>query len=111
MLWFAGNAHDVHDIEQPPEALHGEFPGLAEIQTRLRSFVSQLDDAPSEEVMLPNVTQHADSPEADMPSPSPERAQSHLSEPASFVAGNAVTRVCQYQHLHGMGCRVCTWAV
>lgn len=79
------------DVEPCHEGSLGEEAAtLGEIQARLRSFVSQLDEAPSEQVMLPCLADHADSSDEEMLSPLPLRVQTRMSEPAAFVAGTAV---------------------
>ena len=86
---------EADDIEQVLEDKLDEAVTLTELRDHLRSFVTQLDDAPSEPVMLPWLADHEDSPQNEGlgRSPSLERAQLPGAESAAFSAGTRVTWV------------------
>ena len=62
---------------------------LTELRDHLRSFVTQLDDAPSEPAMLPWLPHHEQSPDDQGCSPSSHTAQTPGSAPVAFVTGTS----------------------
>ena len=85
---FTGTMSDVDDTEQlNNERLEEEAVTLPELRDYLRSFITQLDEAPSEPVILPWTADHEDSPEAEGHSPFPDRAQTPGPESAAFATG------------------------
>ena len=84
---FTGTMSDVYDTDQiDNEKLEEEAVTLPELRDYLRSFITQLDQAPSEPVILP-WTDHEDSTEGEGHSPFPHRAQTPGPESAAFATG------------------------
>ena len=94
MSWvLTGNMSDVDDTEQlHNERLEEEAVTLAELRDHLRSFVTQLDEAPSEPVILPWTADRRESPEEEGHSPSSHRGQTPGSESAAFATGTGFTQ-------------------
>lgn len=83
---------DIDDTEQLyDERLEEEAVTLTELRDHLRSFVTQLDEAPSEPVVLPWMADRGDSPEEEGRSPSSHRAQTPALESAAFATGTGFT--------------------
>ena len=83
---------DVDDTEQlHNERAEEEAVTLTELRDHLRSFVTQLDEAPSEPVILPWTAGHEGDLEEEEHSPPSHRAQMPGSESAAFATGTSFT--------------------
>lgn len=83
---------DINGTEQlDDESLEEEAVTLAELRDHLTFFVTQLDEAPSEPVILPWTADCEDSPEEEGRSPTLHRAQTPGSESPAFATGAGFT--------------------
>lgn len=92
---------EVDDTKQ----LHGVTPRgqavtLTELRDHLRSFVTQLDDAPSEPAMLPWLPHREDSPYGEGCSPASHTPQTPGSASAAFAKGTGFLLKCHYMQIH-----------
>lgn len=77
----------LHNVTPP----RGQAVTLSELRDHLRSFVTQLDDAPSGPTMLPWLPQREHSPYGGGCSPASHTPQTPGSAFAAFVTGTCLT--------------------
>lgn len=86
---FTGNSiSEVDDAKQLYDVMpQRQAVTLTELRDHLRTFVTQLDDAPSEPTMLPWLPHREQSPHGESCSPVSHTTQTPGSASAAFVTG------------------------